>query len=186
MEKESLTQYFLYIYTPNYIRNISMQSFTLTELMLRAEEIRKIVANGDMVNVEGKVSNVETKNFRQEISIQCHYCGYVRELRNISPISDMPKISSCVSTRLGGCGEKWTKNDYTTEIVSSSVVHIIKLTQNKYSFILYLNDNKTPPKVSDYIKFPCQPIPVFFKKKSAILKSWKAEIILEDIIQYVD
>ena len=163
-----------------------MQSFTLTELMLRAEEIRKIVTNGEMVNVEGKVSNVETKKYRQAISIQCNYCGYVRELRNISPISDMPKISSCVSTRLGGCGEKWTKNDYTTEIISSSDVHIIKLTQKKYSFILYLNDNKTPPKVSDYIKFPCQPIPVFFKKKSAILKSWKAEIILEDIIQYVD
>ena len=162
-----------------------MQSFTLTELMLRAEEIRKIVTNGEMVNVEGKVSNVETKKYRQAISIQCNYCGYVRELRNISPISDMPKISSCVSTRLGGCGEKWTKNDYTTEIISSSDVHIIKLTQKKYSFILYLNDNKTPPKVGDYIKFPCQPIPVF-KKKSAILKSWKAEIILEDIIQYVD
>ena len=162
-----------------------MESFTLTELMLRAEEIRKIVTNGEMVNIEGKVSNVETKKYRQAISIQCNYCGYVRELRNISPISDMPEFSNCVSIQFGGCGEKWKKNDYSTEIVSSSVVHIVELTQKKYSFKLYLNDNKTPPKAGDYIKFPCQPMPVF-KKKSPILKSWEAEIILGDIIQYVD
>ena len=83
-----------------------MESFTLTELMFRSDEIMKISSKGEMVNVEGKVSNIESVHLAEEISYQCKSCGQVQVHQVRSSMNEIPDITWCLSYDNGGCGEK--------------------------------------------------------------------------------
>jgi hypothetical protein len=153
-----------------------MEPLTITEIhKLSHTRTRDL---GNPLEIIGDVSGISERKFvSKSILFQCINCGVVNEVYQKFPYDEYLEPKRCLSLDSGGCGLSLSNTDFEAKPNLSTLtdLYIIKLTQKKCSFSLYLHSNKSPPKVGDRITFECKPEPIIYKKNGYI-KGWRGAV----------